>query len=163
MRDNAPGRQRPHVNRSGRGGSGLDGDGDRPGALGERDRLLDGACLLRRRQRRRGAHLERPDRRLERLVGQLSTPGFSSGACPTSNLCVTVKGQEIAATTDPGASAWTTQSTPDDPVGVSCASASLCVAVGEARALEVTTNPASGIWTTATIDGGLALSSIACR
>jgi hypothetical protein len=91
-----------------------------------------------------------------------TTPRFSSGACPTVNLCVTVDDGKISTTTDPATAAWTTQSTVDDLFSVSCPSSSLCVAVGEAGALDVTTDPASGTWLSEPIDGGGNLTSVSC-
>jgi hypothetical protein len=90
------------------------------------------------------------------------TPAFQSGACPTSTLCVTVGNGEIATTTTPDAGVWTRQSIPDDLLGVSCPSSSLCVAVGTQGALYVSTDPASGTWSHASIDYGLRLDSVSC-
>ena len=45
---------------------------------------------------------------------------------------------------------------------VACPSASLCLAVGAAGALDISTDPASGVWTRTTIDDGRQLTSIAC-
>jgi hypothetical protein len=90
------------------------------------------------------------------------TPAFYSGACPTTSLCVTVHGSEIATTTNPDRGEWTQQTTPDQLYSVSCPSASLCVAVGAQGALYVSTDPASGTWTRTTIDGGVGLGSVSC-
>ena len=87
------------------------------------------------------------------------TPTFQSGSCPTTNLCVTVNGQEIATTTDAGAAAWTKRSVRDLLNSVSCPSASLCVAVG-AGALDFSTDPAAGTWTHVTL--GTSLTSVSC-
>jgi len=91
-----------------------------------------------------------------------STPPFTSGTCPTTSLCVAVNGHEVQATTNPGAGSWTTQAVVEDLYRVACPSASLCVAIGDAGALDVSTNPALGPWTHTTIDDGQPLTSIAC-
>ncbi|MGN6872699.1 MAG: hypothetical protein ACTHMY_30285 [Solirubrobacteraceae bacterium] len=91
-----------------------------------------------------------------------ATPAFNAGACPTSSLCVTVGRGTIATTTAPDAAAWSAQAVPDDLHSVSCPSSSLCVAVGEQGALYVSTDPASGAWSHATIDNGLALNAVSC-
>jgi hypothetical protein len=91
-----------------------------------------------------------------------TTPTFESGACPTASLCVTVDGKEIATSTHPNRAEWTKKAVPDSLDGVSCPSASLCVAVGDQGALDVSTDPASGSWTRATIDGRASLISVSC-
>jgi WD40-like Beta Propeller Repeat len=90
------------------------------------------------------------------------TPAFTSGACPTSTLCVTVGNGGIATTIAPDSAVWTRQPTPENLVSVSCPSSSLCVAVGPQGALYVSTDPASGAWTNTTIDYGLGLTSVSC-
>ncbi len=91
-----------------------------------------------------------------------ATPPFTSGACPTSTLCVTVGTDDIATSTAPDAQVWKRQSIPDSLVSVSCRSSSLCVAVGGKGALYVSTDPAAGTWSRATIDYGLSLTSVSC-
>ena len=91
-----------------------------------------------------------------------TTPAFSSGSCPTPNLCVSVRHQQVAITTDPSAGTWKTQSVADDLSSVSCPSASLCLAVGYAGALYISTDPASGTWSKATIDNRRPLNWIDC-
>jgi hypothetical protein len=97
-----------------------------------------------------------------------ATAAFTAGACPTSSLCVTVGGGEvatsgaIATSTAPDAQVWKRQPIPDNLVSVSCPFGSLCVAVGEGGALYVSTDPASGTWSHAIIDYGLDLSSVSC-
>jgi WD40-like Beta Propeller Repeat len=91
-----------------------------------------------------------------------SSPPFTSGTCPTSTLCVAVNGHDLQATTNPGGGTWMTQAVADDLDSVACPSASLCLAVGAAGALDVSTNPASGLWTHTTIDQGQQLNSITC-
>ncbi len=91
-----------------------------------------------------------------------TTPPFTSGSCPTTTLCVAVSSQGIQTTSDPGAGTWTKQSVADNLDGIACPSVSLCLAVGSGGALDVSTNPASGIWTHSTIDDGRQLDSIAC-
>ncbi len=92
-----------------------------------------------------------------------ASPQFESGTCPTTALCVAVDGQDIQTTTDPGAGKWTKHPVADYLDGIACPSASLCLAVGTAGALDVSTNPASGAWTHTTIDDGRQLlNSIAC-
>jgi hypothetical protein len=92
-----------------------------------------------------------------------TTPPFHSGSCPTTNLCVTVNGQEIATTTNPSAGAWTTLRPISEILSsVSCPSASLCVAVGLSGALDVTTDSASRVWTHTTIDNGSSLTWVSC-
>jgi hypothetical protein len=54
-----------------------------------------------------------------------------------------------------------TQAVADDLDSVACPSASLCLAVGAAGALDVSTNPASDLSTHTTIDQGQQLNSIA--
>ena len=92
------------------------------------------------------------------------TPPFASGSCPTTNLCVAVSGNppKILTTTDPAAAAWTQTPTPGILASVACPSASLCIAVGAGGALDVSTDPATGVWTSTTIDNGQDLASVAC-
>jgi WD40-like Beta Propeller Repeat len=91
-----------------------------------------------------------------------ATPAFTSGTCPTSSLCVTVGTAGIATTVAPDSAVWRRQPIPDDLVSVSCPSSSLCVAVGAQGALYVSIDPASGMWSHATIDYGLSLTSVSC-
>jgi hypothetical protein len=91
-----------------------------------------------------------------------SSPPFTSGTCPTSTLCVAVNGHDLQATTNPDGGTWMTQAVADDLDSVACPSASLCLAVGAAGALDVSTNPGSGLWTHTTIDQGQQLNSITC-
>ncbi|MFZ0042098.1 MAG: hypothetical protein WAK93_12385 [Solirubrobacteraceae bacterium] len=91
-----------------------------------------------------------------------TTPTFESGTCPTTSFCVAVNGPDIHTTTDPSAATWTTQSVTNYLRAIACPSANLCVAVGGAGALDVSTNPQTGPWTSATIDNGRQLQSIAC-
>ena len=92
------------------------------------------------------------------------TPPFASGSCPTTNLCVAVSGNppRILTTTDPAAATWTQTPTSDILTSVACPSASLCIAVGAGGALDISTDPATDVWTSTTIDNGQDLASIAC-
>ena len=91
-----------------------------------------------------------------------TTPAFSSGACPAANLCVAIRDSAIFSTTDPSAGPWKQTLTSGNLTGITCPSASLCLAVGSSGAFEISTNPAAGAWTSATIDEGRDLSSISC-
>jgi hypothetical protein len=91
-----------------------------------------------------------------------STPTFRAGACPTASLCVAVNGHNVSATTAPTAGAWTTTTSSDFLNDVECPSSSLCVAVGDSGALDISTNPAAGVWSRSTIDNGRDLTSVSC-
>jgi hypothetical protein len=91
-----------------------------------------------------------------------TTPPFAAGACPSPTLCVTVYGQQIQPTTDPAAATWTKQAVTDHLDDVTRPSSSLCLAVGQSGALDISTNPASGGWTPSTIDNGYTLVAISC-
>ena len=90
------------------------------------------------------------------------TPSFTSGVCPAASLCVAINGTRILTTTDPAAETWTQTSVADPLHSIACASASLCVAVGSNGAVEVSTDPAAGVWTHTTTDQGRTLTAVAC-
>ena len=100
-----------------------------------------------------------------------STPAFKAGSCPTPTLCVALADnnlspndgpESILTTTNPESGHWKQTPVPDNLAKVSCPSTSLCVAVGDNGALYTSTNPTAGAWAKATIDNGLAFTSIAC-
>jgi len=75
-------------------------------------------------------------------------------SCPTSGFCAAASNQAVFTTTDPtsGPSSWTPTQLPDSPrlIGISCASAELCVASDESGNIETSIDPAggAGTWTT---------------
>lgn len=90
------------------------------------------------------------------------TPSFTSGSCPTANLCVLASGGALYTSTDPSAGTWSKDALSAQVSSVSCPTASLCVAAGYGGALATSTAPASGAWATATIDRGRNLQAIDC-
>jgi hypothetical protein len=90
------------------------------------------------------------------------TPAFTSGVCPTSDLCVAANGNQIFTTTDPANESWTQTRVADSLDSIACASSSLCLAVGGNGAVDVSTDPARGVWTHTTIDPGRLLTAVAC-
>jgi hypothetical protein len=88
-------------------------------------------------------------------------------ACPSASLCVAGdQAGNILSSTNPtaGANAWSSAGVlTDSSGGVSCASMSLCAAVGSSSVVTAT-DPSAGAsaWTTATLNGYPSLSVISC-
>ena len=97
-----------------------------------------------------------------------TTPPFTAGSCPATNLCVVVAPtapgaggtyDAIYTTTNPTAGPWTKTllAAPTSLSSVACPSKSLCL-VGAGGSLEISTDPAAGVWTR----GPIGLNSISC-
>jgi hypothetical protein len=89
-------------------------------------------------------------------------------SCPSVTFCASAGDQRVATSTNPtgGAGAWSTVEIDRLHTlrGVSCPTASLCVAVDDAGNALTSTNPGGGAaaWGTAPIDPGHALNAITC-
>jgi hypothetical protein len=87
-------------------------------------------------------------------------------SCVSSPLCVVVVRGEIATSTNPtgGTSAWKLATPSYGLSAVSCASSTLCVAVGEKGRVLAATDPTggSGAWTASQVDGENNIDGVAC-
>lgn len=87
-----------------------------------------------------------------RSVDQVTPYGhwqaFSGVACPSTNLCVAVTGNQIVTSTDPagGPGAWNSATLPtgEDPTAISCPSTSQCVATDADGSILSSTDPTGG-------------------
>ena len=90
-------------------------------------------------------------------------------SCPTAQFCAATAGDAVLTSTDPtgGPSAWTVTSLFSGYhqfTGISCPSASLCVAVDAVGDVVVSTNPIGGpaAWRTTNIDGRTSINAVSC-
>jgi hypothetical protein len=89
-----------------------------------------------------------------------------SMSCPSAELCAVANGNDLLSATNPtgGAGAWEVTTLDSNGLsGISCPSASLCVAVDPSGNVLVSTDPTGGVgaWTTTAIGGGQ-LDGISC-
>jgi hypothetical protein len=90
------------------------------------------------------------------------TSDRSAVSCPSTALCVVAHGDDILVSTDPtgGASAWTVTTVDVNGLsGVSCPTATLCVAVDRSGNVLTSTDPTggAGVWTTTNVGSQLFL------
>jgi hypothetical protein len=101
---------------------------------------------------------------------QLPGGGPSFLSCPSAKLCMAAENGGVWTSTNPagGASTWTfspgADANPAGFDGVSCASASLCVAVDNAGNVVTSTNPTGGAaaWSTTNLDRAASFLGVSC-
>ena len=104
---------------------------------------------------------------LTHLAG-LEGAGVPGGevSCASAGVCVVLAGAKLFASLDPtgGARAWSAPVDRSGLNGVSCASASLCVAVGEGGTVYSSTDPTGGpgAWTASELDAGQDIDGVSC-
>jgi hypothetical protein len=95
-------------------------------------------------------------------VDETPLPGMS---CPSPSLCVTVGGDHVATSKEPADGKWAVHELAgsDGVRDVSCASESLCVAVGDTGKILASTEPTvGGSWMPARVPGARGLHAVSC-
>jgi hypothetical protein len=101
------------------------------------------------------------------IAGLQATHTSEGGvSCVSTSLCVVVTPEEIVASTNPtgGSGAWTIAVPEVEAQAVSCASSTLCVAVGREGQVLVASDPTDGAaaWTATRIDGSNTIEGVSC-